>query len=129
VVENKRTKYGTVLGAPVLQAVFFRSNSGREPVRDWLASLPVADKRKMGRDMRRLQLQWPIGMPLVRKIEPGLWEMRSTLSSGKARLLFTVDRGLLVALHGFTKRSAKIPATELQIARKRLAIMKAVGPS
>jgi phage-related protein len=115
-----RTKYGTLQFKPTLEAVFYRTESGREPVRDWLRRLEPADKQRLGRDLRRLQMQWPIGMPLVRKIEPSLWEMRSKVSSGTARLLFTVDRGVLVALHGFIKKSAKLPLSELETARTRL---------
>ncbi len=67
------------------------------------------------------QYGWPLGMPLVRKIEPGLWEVRSDLASGIPRVLFTVEGGTLVLLHGFTKKSQKMPAVELKTARQRLA--------
>ncbi len=59
-------------------------------------------------------------MPLVRKMEAGLWEVRSHLSGRQiARVLFTVRSGEMVLLHGFIKKSQKTPAKELQLARKR----------
>ena len=59
-------------------------------------------------------------MPLVRKMEPGLWEVRINLDKRIARILFTTDNGLMVLLHGFIKKSQKTPANDLKIARKRM---------
>jgi hypothetical protein len=33
---------------------FWRSASGREPVREWLNDLPVEDRRVIGRDMAKI---------------------------------------------------------------------------
>ena len=59
-------------------------------------------------------------MPVVRKIEPGLWEVRSRIHIGIARTLFTVVGTDIVLLHGFVKKSQKIPKDDLQTARARL---------
>ena len=62
-------------------------------------------------------------MPLVRKIEADLWEVRSRLSAGRiARLFFTVEENEIVLLHGFIKKSQKTPANELRLARNRKAL-------
>jgi phage-related protein len=60
-------------------------------------------------------------MPLIRKLEPGLWEVRSHLVQGIARVIFTVDHGVIVLLHGFVKKSQKTPAGDMRTARQRLA--------
>jgi phage-related protein len=75
---------------PQLKVVFFKTLTGNEPVRDWLKSLSAPDKKVLGEDIKTAQFGWPLGMPLVRKIEPGLWEVRSHISLGIARVLFTV---------------------------------------
>lgn len=62
-------------------------------------------------------------MPLIRKLQPGLWEVRSDLDNGIARVIFTVEGNLMVLLHGFIKKSQKTPATELKKARDRLALL------
>ena len=68
-----------------------------------------------------LQFGWPIGMPLVRKIVDYVWEMRSSLPSRReARLLFTANEGQIVVLNGFIKKSQKTPASEIELARRRL---------
>ena len=68
-----------------LPVVFFRSETGREPVREWLKSLPENERRVLGEDLKTLQFRWPLGMPLVRSLGDGLWELRSNLPTRIAR--------------------------------------------
>ena len=79
-----------MLDRPKLSVRFFNTISGTVPVREWLKELPSADARKVGEEIRVLQFGWPIGMPLVRKLEPGLWEVRVRLAGRIARVLFTI---------------------------------------
>ena len=109
---------------PILSVVFYRSTAGNEPVREWLLELSRGDRKTVGFDIKTTQYGWPIGMPLIRKLEPGLWEVRSKLKDGIARVLFTVDGRTMVLLHGFVKKSQKIPAADLGTARRRLADLK-----
>ena len=100
---------------------FWRSDSGREVARDWFRSLPDQDRHVVGSDLRRVQFGWPIGMPLVKPLGDGLWELRSSLPSRReARVLFTADERGIVVLHGFIKKSQKTPRSELVLARKRM---------
>ncbi|MDO8916102.1 MAG: type II toxin-antitoxin system RelE/ParE family toxin [Coriobacteriia bacterium] len=84
-----------------------------------MADLRQEDMLTVGADLATVQRGWPLGMPVVRKLEPGLWELRTRLTHGIARVLFTVDNGTLVLLHAFTKKSQRIPMRELQTARRR----------
>ena len=104
-----------------LRVVFYKSQTGKEPVREWLKSLSLQDKKTIGEDIKTVQFGWPLGMPLVRKLEPGLWEVRSNTSTGVARVVFTVQGEIMVLLHGFIKKSPKTPLDDLSLARKRLA--------
>ncbi len=106
---------------PRLKVVFYKSPSGNEPVREWLKELSLQDKKIIGEDIKTVQFGWPLGMPLIRKLEPGLWEVRSTTSAGIARVLFTVQAEYIILLHGFIKKSVKTPLEDLKLARKRLA--------
>ena len=107
-----------------LSVVFYRAASGREPVREWLRLLSRPDRQSVGRDIKTVQRDWPLGMPLVRKMEPGLWELRSHLNGRIGRVVFTVVEGSMVPLHGFIKKSEKTPGTELSTARRRLAELR-----
>lgn len=56
-----------------LPARFYRSDSGREPVREWLQSLDAVDRRIIGEDIKDVEFAWPIGMPLVRSLGGSTW--------------------------------------------------------
>jgi phage-related protein len=107
-----------------IPVIFWRTPSGRESVREWLRELERGDRAVIGTDLRTLQFGWPIGMPLVRPLSGGLWELRSSLPSRReARLLFAAGEGVLVVLHGFIKKTQKTPPSELDLARKRMKEM------
>ena len=48
-----------------MEVVFYRTDSGTEPVRDWLNGLARADKRLIGADIKTVQYGWLLGMPVV----------------------------------------------------------------
>jgi len=105
---------------PRLAVRFFRESSGTEPVRDWLKSLPQEEKREIGMDIKTVQFGWPLGMPLVRHVEGDVWEVRSRLSNRIARVLFVLESGSMILLHGFIKKDRKTPKSDLDVARNRL---------
>lgn len=104
-----------------LPAFFFRTESGREPVREWLksASLSAEDRRRIGEDIRTVELGWPVGMPTCRPLGGGLWEVRSSLKDRIARVLFCVVGEQMVLLHGFVKKSQRTPPEDIGLARSR----------
>jgi phage-related protein len=102
-----------------LTAVFYRTASGNEPVREWLQSLTKPERFRIGVDIWKVQSEWPIGMPHVRPLGNGLYEVRSSLPHGIARVLFVVDGSDMVLLHGFIKKTQKTPPDALALAEKR----------
>jgi len=102
-----------------LRVVFFRTDTGNEPVRDWLKSLPKEDCKVIGTDILTVQYVWPVGKPLVDSLGDGIWEIRSRLDNRIARTLFAVVDQEIVLLHGFIKKQQKTPTDELELARKR----------
>lgn len=103
-----------------IELVFYQTLAGNVPVRDWLISLPESNRREVGQDLQRVQFRWPLGMPLVRPMGKGLFEVRTALADGTiARVLFCFHEGELYALHGFIKKTQKTPAADLELARKR----------
>jgi phage-related protein len=103
-----------------IPVVFWRSATGREPVREWLNELSREDKRTIGRDIAKVQYGWPVGLPLCRPLSAGLWEVRASLPSKReARILFGFHDGMLVALHAMIKKTQKTPAEDLTLARQR----------
>jgi len=100
--------------------VFYRTRGGAEVVRDWLRSLDDADRQAVGLDLMRVQYRWPVGMPLCRALGDGLWEVRTSLPSNRiARVLFSVQQGRILVLHGFIKKTQKTLPDDLVLARRR----------
>lgn len=109
-----------------LPARFYKSDSGREPLREWLKQLPVEDRRIIGEDIKDVEFAWPLGLPLVRPLGRELWEVRSSLTNGRiARVLFCVAEGQMVLLHAFIKKTQKTPSREIDLALKRMKGAKA----
>lgn len=102
-----------------LVAVFFATDSGNEPVREWLKDLPKATRKKIGEDIRVVQKGWPIGMPACRPLGQGLHEVRTNLPDHWARVFFCVKDNEMILLHAILKKSNKTPPTALKLARKR----------
>ena len=58
-------------------------------------------------------------MPLVRPLGRELWEVRSSLPRGRiARVLFCVEQGRMMLLHGFIKKTQKTPQRDIDLALK-----------
>jgi phage-related protein len=109
-------------GPQKIDLVFYRTENGNEPVRDWLLGLDVANRQAIGMDLMRVQFAWPVGMPLVRPLGDGLFEVRTNLPNKTvARVLFCFNDGELFALHGFIKKTRATPPEDLKLARKRKA--------
>jgi phage-related protein len=109
---------------PILNASFFRSDSGNEPVREWLKALSATERRIMGEDIKTVQFGWPLGMPLVRHLVGGICEIRVKLENRIARILFCLEGSTMVILHGFIKKQQATPKQDLDLAKDRLKILK-----
>ena len=104
----------------IVPAVFYRTATGNEPVREWLRELDVEDRRIIGTDIRTVEFGWPIGMPVCSPMGNGLFEERSTVMGKRAaRVLFRIHEGGMVLLHGFIKKARKTPDAELAVALRR----------
>ena len=102
-----------------LAVIFFRTETGNEPVREWLKTLPKEERHAVGEDLLTVQYAWPVGEPLVGYAGDGIWEVRSRLVGRLARTLFIVVEEEIVVLHGFIKKQRRTPSHDLDLARKR----------
>jgi phage-related protein len=103
-----------------VQAVFYQTEAGGEPVRAWLKSLTREDRKRIGEDIKTVEFGWPVGMPVCRSVGGGTYEVRSDLAQNRiARVLFYFDKnGRMVLLHGFIKKTQKTPEENLDLARR-----------
>jgi phage-related protein len=102
-----------------IPAIFYRTDAGGEPVREWLKGLPSEDRKRIGEDIKTVEFGWPLGMPVCRPLGQGIYEVRSNLAHNRiARTLFYIDRNSrMVLLHGFVKKTRKTPQEDLEQAR------------
>jgi len=106
-------------------AIFFRTDAGGEPVREWLKGLPLAeDRRRIGEDIKTVEFGWPVGMPVCKPLGEGIYEVRTHLAQNRiARVLFYIDKKVrMVLLHGFIKKTQKTPGEDIELARSNKSI-------
>jgi phage-related protein len=103
-----------------LSVSFYANSAGNEPVREWLKDLCKADRQAIGDDIAYVQYKWPIGKPRVDHLRSSIWEVRSKLDNRIARVLFAVENGRMLLLHGFIKKTQRTDTDDIDLASKRL---------
>lgn len=104
---------------PKLDAFFYKTEMGAEPVKEWLLSLTKYDRKQIGSEISYVQFKWPIGRPQVDHLRGAIWEVRTTLKTRIARVLFAVDANEMLLLHGFIKKTQTTDKTEIDLAEAR----------
>lgn len=104
---------------PTLSVEFYCESNGNEPVRTWLQALDKPIRIQIGEDISKVQFRWPLGMPLVKYLGEGIYELRSHIPNGITRVLFIVMGKKLILLHGFIKKTEKLPIKDHDIAKVR----------
>jgi phage-related protein len=111
------------------QAVFYRDASGREPVRDFLESLNDDAQAAIEHQIGRLNLLSDatphLPFPHSSQVEGELRELRCHYGRDLYRILYRRSDQLLVLLHIFAKRSAKINHRDILTAQERWNDFKA----
>ncbi len=105
---------------PKLECVFYKTDSGVEPVRAWLLELPPEVRKKIGNDIRFIQYTWPVGRPRVGVLGHGLFEVRTSHFDNDYRVLFSLSEAKMLLLHGAQKPLGRAD-TEMALSRKRQA--------
>ena len=108
----------------IISVVFWKADNGKEPVRTWLKSLTKGQKKAIGENIKTVERGWPLGMPLVKNLGKGIWEVRSSFRGGIARVLFKMHENQMVLLHGFIKKNQKTPSQDLALAQKRAKALR-----
>ena len=115
------------MNTPILDVRFFATDSGNEPVREWLKTLPASERRTIGEDIKTVQFGWPLGMPLVRKMAKDLWEVRIHLMDRIARVLFTVVGHTMCVTARLHQEVPSPPPEELDVAKRRLQQLRSAS--
>ena len=102
-----------------IPAIFYCTEAGGEPVRDWLKGLSLEDRKRIGEDIKTVEFGWPVGMPVCKSLRDGLYEVRTRLAQNRiARVLFYIDkRHRMVLLNGFIKKTRRTPGEDIELAK------------
>ncbi len=69
-----------------------------------------------------------VGMPHIKPMGQGLFEIRVKACEGIGRALYCAVKGkVVIILNGFIKKTQKTPANEIALARKRMTEVKNNG--
>lgn len=101
---------------------YFRTDSGREPVAEWLDHREGAEQAKMFWLLERLaESGFALGPPWLKKLDDDIWEVRLESGGNQLRILFYQrSEGIFVLLHAFAKKRKRTPERVLHTARERL---------
>jgi len=106
-----------------LQAVYYRDERGREPVRDYVRGLDPRGRVALRNQIRRLNLLTSamphLPFPYSSQIEGELRELRCHVGSELHRILYQRSQNLVVLLHAFRKTTAEVPRAEITLAQRR----------
>jgi phage-related protein len=114
-------------GIKKIFAEFFRTEAGREPVRDALRELGRPASTDIGADIRFVEEHWKLDRPYVDRIRSGkketertIYEVRHTLEKREFRTLFFVYTNRMVLVHFIEKKRRKTPQDATELAWKRM---------
>jgi antitoxin HicB len=115
---------------PKLSVRFYREESGAEPVRDWLKSLPADEKREVGTDIKTVQFGWPLGMRAGAAEEAAECIMKRNPHKGSDFDDFLKDEGIFDEVQALAVKRVLAHQLERGIKAKRLtktAMAKRMG--
>ena len=114
---------------PQAQVVFYQEADGRAPVREWLRELRRSDAKAHAKCVARIERLAELGHELRRPeadfLRDGIYELRAKKGHVNYRILyFFHGRQVAVLAHALTKEDV-IPASDLQRALARKALLEA----
>ena len=112
-----------------LQAVYYRTSDGAEPVLDFIAALDAKRRAALLRQLDRLNdlsdAMPHLPFPHSSQVDGELRELRCHMGSEHYRVLYRRSDRLIILLHAFPKTTGKLPPAEIKVAQKRWDDFKA----
>jgi phage-related protein len=104
--------------------VFYRDANGKNPIEEFLDSLPSKDAQKVTWTLQLIEeLKVPPNMYFKKLVNANdVWEVRSRMGNNAYRLLcFLYKNDVVVLTNGFRKKTQRTPANEIKLAENRRA--------
>lgn len=111
------------------QAIFYRDESGREPVDDFIEGLPSKRAAKIDEFIEehlngQKAAEPPPPFPISSQIEGELRELRVRFGKTRYLMLYQRSENLIVLLHAFEKNPGAVSAADIELAKRRMADFK-----
>ena len=105
---------------PKFEVLFYTTESGEQPVKDFLLSLEVKVRAKVMSMISVLSENgYQLREPYSKHLSDGIFELRINIGNNNARVLFFFYIGRKIILtNGFMKKSKKTPSAEIDKAKK-----------
>ncbi len=101
---------------------FYRTESGRCPVEEFLDSLTGKELQKIDWVMRVVAETSLVPAEYFEKLQgtDGIWALRARFGGASLRVLgFFFDTNVIVLTNGFSKKTTKTPPSEIELAERR----------
>jgi len=106
------------------QIKFYRTQSGKSPVEEFLDTLKPKHAKKVTWTLRLIEDMEQVPVQYFKKLKntDDIWEVRARIGSHSFRLLgFITGNEFVVLTNGFKKKSQKTPKQEIELAEQRKA--------
>ncbi|HEY6170879.1 MAG TPA: type II toxin-antitoxin system RelE/ParE family toxin [Candidatus Kapabacteria bacterium] len=101
---------------------FYRTETGGNPVEDFLVSLPSKVRQKAVWVLKAIEQLQRVSTQYLKKLDgtDDIWEIRIIHAKDSIRLLcFWSGENIIIVTHGFKKKTDKVPQREIQLATER----------
>ena len=102
---------------------YYQTPAGRKPVQEYIDACERDVRERIFASIRKLKEYGSQPPPFTKKLvgTPQLRELRISHGRGISRIIyFTETPTHFVLLHGFTKKTQKVPPREIETAKQRL---------
>ena len=108
----------------MFEVIFFATDAGRHPVKDFLDALDIKMRNKVLDNLKHLQIHgYHLREPYSKSLGDGIFELRTRFGSDITRVLYFFFVGNRIILtHGFVKKTQKTPPSEIERAKEYRAI-------
>ena len=106
----------------IKKAIYYEDFKGRKHVKDFINRFEEKTRAKILARIEFLEEHWfEARRPFIDKIDRDLYELRVEFAWNNIRVLYAyMFKDYIVLLHGFVKKTDKIPETDKQKARTRM---------
>ena len=101
---------------------FYKTENGKEPVRKYLDSLQSKQAQRVAWVFELIEELERVPKQYFKKLKgtDDIWEIRAQYGNDIFRILSFFDgQNIIIAAHGFTKKTQKTPPKEIETAERR----------